>query len=327
MKTASVMNVSTQTTDNDAPTWFDSLPKVRGRYRVNAPLDQSSWFRVGGPAEALFKPEDVEDLQVFLKNCPSDIPVTVLGVASNCIIRDGGIRGVVIRLGRTFASIQIDENNPEQIIAGAAALDANVARFAQENGLTGLEFYSGIPGTIGGALRMNAGCYGIETSNVCLSARAIDRQGNLHNLTTDEMSMSYRHSDVPEDWIFVDAIFQAQPGDKSEIQNRMEEIKSQREGSQPIRERTGGSTFANPERDTPGAGSAWKAIDAAGCRGLEVGGAQMSEKHCNFMINTGTATADNLETLGETVRRRVKENSGIDLRWEIKRIGEAVKDK
>lgn len=297
------------------------LPAVKGRYSVNENLAQSTWFRVGGPAEILFKPLDEEDLQHFLKHCPSDIPVTILGIASNTIIRDGGIPGVVVRLGREFAAMKIDENDAQILHIGAAALDLNAALFAQKNAVSGLEFLSGVPGTIGGALRMNAGCYGSEIKDILIDATAFDRKGDKHIVTATDMNMQYRHTDAPQDWIFVSCRLRGVAGDAAIIKAHMDEIKSKREASQPIREKTGGSTFANPERDTPGAGSAWQAVDNAGCRGLTLGGAQISEKHCNFMINTGEATAADLEALGETVRKRVKEQTGIELRWEIKRIG------
>ncbi len=300
---------------------IDRLPQIRGRYSEQAPLDKTSWFRVGGPAEVLFKPADLNDLQHFLQNCPDDIPIMIIGVASNMIIRDGGIKGVVIRLGRDFAQMKIDQNDPTLIHVGAAALDGNTALFAQKHGIAGLEFLSGIPGTIGAGLLMNAGCYGSEFCDILVTATAIDRQGKIHTVTADEIGMHYRHTDAPEDWIYVSCTLKGSQDTQEMIKTRMDDIKEKRETSQPIREKTGGSTFANPERDTPGAGSAWKAIDAAGCRGLMIGGAQMSEQHCNFMINTGDATAADLENLGEEVRRRVKENSGIELRWEIKRIG------
>ena len=303
---------------------INRLPEVRGRYSEQALLDKTSWFRVGGPAEVLFKPADKQDLQHFLKNCAQDIPVMVIGVASNMIIRDGGIRGVVIRLGRDFATMAIDESDPTLVHVGAAALDGNTALFAQKNGVAGLEFLSGIPGTIGAGLRMNAGCYGSEFCDILVEATAIDRTGTFHTVTPDEIGMHYRHTDAPDDWIYIGCTLKGHTDDAQAIKARMDEIKDKRETSQPIREKTGGSTFANPERDTPGAGSAWKAVDAAGCRGLTIGGAQMSTHHCNFMINTGDATATDLENLGEEVRRRVKENSDIDLRWEIKRIGEKV---
>jgi UDP-N-acetylmuramate dehydrogenase len=294
------------------------LPEIRGRYSTNEPLAQSTWFRVGGPAEVLFKPADENDLAEFLKNCPNDIPVTILGVASNTIIRDGGIAGVVIKLGREFATMQVDG---DVLTIGAANLDINTALFAQKNTVTGLEFLSGIPGTIGAALRMNAGCYGKEMRDILIDATAYDRIGNRHVVTATDMNMQYRHIDAPEDWIFVSCRLKGEKGDAAAIKTHMDEIKEKREASQPIREQTGGSTFANPERDVPGTGSAWQAVDKAGLRGFMVGGAQMSEKHCNFMINTGNATAADLENLGEEVRRQVKEKSGIELRWEIKRIG------
>lgn len=305
-------------------TLLDRLPEIRGRYSEQAPLSKTSWFRVGGPAEVLFKPADMDDLTYFLKNCPDDIPVMVIGVASNMIIRDGGINGVVIRLGRDFVGMRVDDNDPTRIHVGAAALDGNASIFAQKNSIAGLEFLSGIPGTIGAGIRMNAGCYGVELCDVLITATAVDRAGNIHTVTPKDIGMHYRHTDAPSDWIYISCVLQGKRDDADDIKARMDDIKEKREASQPIREKTGGSTFANPERDTLGAGSAWKAVDAAGCRGLTIGGAQMSEQHCNFMINTGDATASDLENLGEEVRRRVKENSGIDLRWEIKRIGETV---
>ena len=295
----------------------DQLPKVRGRITENAPLAQLTWFRVGGPAEILFKPADQDDLIFFLQNCPADIPLTILGVASNIIIRDGGIKGVVIRLGREFADIKVENN---QLICGAAALDLNVAIAAREAGLSGLEFLSGIPGTIGGALRMNAGAYTREMQDCLIAAEAIDRQGNLHQLTLDEMRFAYRKCGIPADWIFTKAILHGAPDDAAAIQTRMDDIKNARENSQPVRARTGGSTFANPPTHLTSS-KAWQLIDEAGCRGLTVGGAQMSALHCNFMINNGDATAEDLEDLGEKVRAAVMAKSGITLEWEIKRIG------
>jgi UDP-N-acetylmuramate dehydrogenase len=295
------------------------LPPVRGRLTANEPLAQSTWFRVGGPAEVLFKPADADDLAQFLKNAPRDIPVTVLGVASNIIIRDGGIPGVVIKLGREFADMRME--NETDFYIGAAALDINAALFAQKHAVSGLEFLSGIPGTIGGALRMNAGCYGVEMRDILVQAVAIDRAGNKHMATATDMNMQYRHTNAPDDWIFIGAVLRGKAGDAAAIKAHMDEIKAKREASQPIREKTGGSTFANPERDVPGTGSAWQAVDKAGCRGLTVGGAQMSSMHANFMINTGNATAADLENLGDLVRKTVKEKINIDLRWEIKRIG------
>lgn len=290
------------------------LPAVRGRLTPNAPLGHLTWFGVGGPAEVMFRPEDREDLIDFVKNCPADIPLTVIGVASNLIIRDGGIPGVVIRTGREFA--HITETAPHVISAGAAALDINVALYAAKTKTAGLEFLSGIPGTIGGALRMNAGAYGGEIKDVLVSADVLFRDGSVRQMTAAEMGLSYRHNALPRDVIFLGATLQGQTGDEAAITARMDDIKKKRAETQPIRSKTGGSTFANPEGT-----SAWKVIDAAGCRGLKIGGAEMSTLHCNFMLNTGDASAADLERLGEEVRKRVAETSGIMLRWEIKRIG------
>ncbi|WP_420730199.1 UDP-N-acetylmuramate dehydrogenase [Hwanghaeella sp. 1Z406] len=289
------------------------LPSTTGRLSEGSLLSKVTWFRVGGPAEVLYKPADQSDLQTFLAALPKDIPVTPIGVGSNLLVRDGGVAGIVLRLGGAFADITVEGN---EIEVGAAALDANIAKTAANAGLTGLEFYSGIPGTIGGALRMNAGAYGTETKDVLIWAEALDRSGTLHRLSADEMGFSYRHSSIDDDWIFVRARYRASPGDKTEILAKMAEIQENRSASQPIRSRTGGSTFRNPPN-----GKAWQTIDAAGCRGLVWGGAMVSEQHCNFLINTGTATAADLEGLGEEVRRRVKDSQGIDLTWEIKRIG------
>lgn len=296
----------------------DRLPPVRGRLTANAPLAPITWFRVGGPAEVLFKPADVDDLAQFIAAKPADVPLTMIGVGSNLLVRDGGVPGVVVRLGRGFNEVTHDG---ETLRSGAAVLDLNVALHARDAGLAGLEFLSGIPGTIGGALRMNAGAYGREMSDVLLGAEAIDPQGVRRWLTVGELGLSYRHCDVPEDWIFTAALMRATPGDKSAIQARITEIQEAREASQPIRTRTGGSTFANPTDARAEGRKAWQLIDQAGCRGLTRGGAQVSEKHCNFLINTGTATADDIETLGEDVRARVAARFGVTLRWEIKRIG------
>ena len=263
----------------------------------------------------MYKPADLEDLQNFLANKPRDVPVFVLGVGSNLLVRDGGVPGVVIRLGGAFSTITIDQ---ETIVAGAAALDLSVAKAAARAGRSGLEFYSGIPGTIGGALRMNAGAYGSETKDVLLSATAVSGQGELVTLTPDNMDMRYRHSGVPLDYIFVSAVFRTSTGDRDTIEARMQEIQTARAGSQPIRSRTGGSTFKNPDSM-----KAWQLIDAAGCRGLTRGGAQVSDQHCNFLINTGTASAEDLEGLGEEVRAQVQDRMNISLDWEIKRIGVA----
>lgn len=306
---------------------LDRLPPVRGRYTQNAPLGDTSWFRCGGCAEVLYKPADADDLAEFLKAAPADIPVRVLGVCSNTIIRDGGIRGVTIRLGGAFAGVAADPETG-MVKAGAAALDVNVAEAARRASLAGLEFLSGIPGTVGGALRMNAGAYGREIADVLVTAHTLDRAGNARSYAPGEMGLGYRHNDLAEDVIFTGATLQATPGAGEEISARMAEIKEKREGSQPIRARTGGSTFANPKPEElqalnlPQTLKAWQMIDAVGGRGLMVGGAQMSDQHCNFMLNTGGATAADLENLGEEIRKRVHDKFGYDLRWEIKRIGE-----
>jgi UDP-N-acetylmuramate dehydrogenase len=292
---------------------IDRLPAVRGRLTADAPLAGITWFRVGGPAEVMFRPADRDDLLDFLKTKPADVPVTVLGVASNVLIRDGGLPGVTLRLGRGFADIAADGSD---ILSGAAALDINVARSACQAGIAGLEFLSGVPGTIGGAVRMNAGAYGKEIKDVLLWAEAADPQGRVHRLDNSDLKFEYRRSALPQDWICLGVRLAGVPGDPTEIDARMKAIQDQRADSQPLRSRTGGSTFKNP----PGQ-KAWQLIDAAGCRGLTVGGAMVSEKHCNFLINTGEATAADLETLGEEVRRRVKAQSGVELEWEIKRLG------
>lgn len=293
--------------------WVEALPPLKGRLRLDADLAKITWFRVGGPAEVMFRPEDLADLRTFLAAKPVDVPVTVIGVGSNLLVRDGGVPGVVIRLGKEFANISVEGN---LLRAGAATPDLYVARAARDAGLTGLEFLCGVPGTIGGALRMNAGAYGGEIKAVLRRAWALDPAGGLRELSNSEMGFSYRHCGVPEDWIFTEAEFEGTLGDKAEITARMEEIGDSRMDSQPVRSRTGGSTFANPE-----GAKAWELIDAAGCRGLRIGNAMVSEQHCNFLINTGDATAADIEGLGEEVRRRVKDNSGIELRWEIRRIG------
>jgi len=306
---------------------MNGLPKVRGRYSENVALGEKGWFRCGGTVDVVFKPADKDDLQDFLRQLDQDITVHVFGALSNCIIRDGGLRGVVVRLGREFSNIKVDG---DIVTAGALALDANVAQVSAEHGIGGLEFYSGIPGSIGGALKMNAGCYGTETKDVLVECEVIDCQGNIHTLTQEKMGMSYRHTDVPDDYIFLNATFQGKTETPEIVQARIVEIKERREQSQPIREKTGGSTFANPsisdllQAGFPEDTKVWQLIDQVGGRGLMIGGAQMSEKHCNFMINTGTATAGDLEALGEEIRTRVLDKFGITLRWEIKRIGEAL---
>lgn len=296
----------------------DRLPKLRGRVTPNAPLSAITWFAVGGPAEILVRPADEDDLATLLAALPPEVPVTVIGVGSNLLVRDGGVPGVVLRLGKGFATITTDGT---QVTAGAAALDLNTALTAGDAGIAGLEFLSGVPGTIGGALRMNAGAYGGDMAQVLVEARALDRQGNRHTATLTEMGLTYRHSDAPADWIFTGARMQGREADPKTIGQHLAEIRANREASQPIRAKTGGSTFKNP----PGQ-KAWELIDKAGCRGLRLGGAQVSEKHTNFLINTGNATAAEIEALGEEVRRRVLDTSGVSLDWEIKRIGIAAGD-
>jgi UDP-N-acetylmuramate dehydrogenase len=294
-----------------------SMPDLRGRLSANAAMADITWFRVGGPADILFTPADEADLAYFLKHLKPGTPVTVVGLGSNLLVRDGGVEGVVIRLGRGFGDIKVEEGH--RIRAGTAVPDVKVARAAAEAGIAGLAFYRGIPGSIGGALRMNAGAHGRETKDVLVEARAVDRQGTIHVLDLADMGYTYRHCGVPADWIFTEALYQGTPGDPAEIAKQMDEVATYREQNQPIKERTGGSTFKNP----PGH-SAWKLIDAAGCRGLRVGGAKVSEMHCNFLINDQNASGEDVETLGETVRKRVRETSGVTLEWEIIRLGRAV---
>ena len=294
-----------------------AMPDLRGRLTANQQLSELTWFRVGGPAQILFTPSDEDDLAYFLAHLPTELPVVVVGVGSNLIVRDGGLPGVVIRLSpRGFGEMSAES---AVVTVGAAALDKRVAETAAAAGLAGLEFFFGIPGTIGGALRMNAGANGAETRDVLIEASGVGRDGQKHAFSNAEMKFVYRNSGVDPSIIFTSARFQGKPASAEAIRARMNEVQAHREAAQPIREKTGGSTFKNP----PG-NSAWKLIDAAGCRGLRVGGAQVSEMHCNFLINTGDATAGDIETLGETVRTRVKENSGIELHWEIKRIGISV---
>jgi UDP-N-acetylmuramate dehydrogenase len=290
------------------------LPPVRGRLRENISMAEFTWFRVGGPAEVVFSPADEEDLVAFLSELPGDIPVLAVGVGSNLLVRDGGIDGVVIRLGHGFGAIAVEEGY--RIRAGAAVPDVNVARAALKAEIAGLTFLRGIPGTIGGALRMNAGAYDCETKDMLVEARAVDRTGKIHVLGVNDIEYSYRHSGVPEDYIFTSAVLQGEKGDPIEIEKAMQAVTDAREGAQPVRSCTGGSTFKNPA-----GGKAWKLIDQAGMRGFKVGNAQVSEMHCNFLINLGGASAADIETLGETVRTKVKETSGMELSWEIKRVG------
>lgn len=301
-------------------TLLNRLPSVRGKLSENVPLAPYTWLRVGGPADVLFLPKDEADLANFLSSTPDDIPVQVLGVASNTLVRDGGVRGVVIRLGPSFAKVTTQDMT---VRAGAAALDSKVAKEAALAGISGLEFFAGIPGSIGGALRMNAGCYGGETKDCLVEVVALDRTGRRQVMSVEEMDYRYRHSGAASDLIFTEAVFKGTDDSLDAITARMSDITARREESQPIREKTGGSTFKNPDPKQSGGRGAWQVIDAAGGRGFQVGGAKMSEKHCNFMINTGAASAKDLEDLGESIRRKVKESEGVDLDWEIKRIGDA----
>jgi UDP-N-acetylmuramate dehydrogenase len=292
----------------------DALPPVRGSIIMGAPLKDLVWFRAGGPAEVLFRPADADDLASFLAAKPADLRVSVIGVGSNLLVRDGGIPGVVVRLSSAFGKIDIDGT---RVRAGAAALDGAVARAAADAGIAGLEFLRGVPGTIGGALKMNAGCYGREIKDIFVEATAIDGKGNKIKLSSAEMDFAYRKAQgAREDLTFVEALFEGTSDEPAAIRARMETLSANREASQPIKSKTGGSTFKNP----PGH-KAWQLIDDAGCRGLMLGSAQVSEKHTNFLINTGDATAGQLEALGEEVRKRVQEKSGITLEWEIKRVG------
>lgn len=305
------------------------LPPVRGRLTPGRALADLTWLRVGGPAEVLFQPADADDLAAFLADCPAEIPVTPIGVGSNLLVRDGGVPGVVVRLGRGFNAI---ETEGAQVTAGAAALDARVAEAAAEAGIAGLEFLRGVPGTIGGALAMNAGCYGDEIKDVLVAAHAIARDGRPVTLTAAEMGFSYRHAKAADGLIFTHAVLAGRPDSREAVAARMQALIAKREAAQPIREKTGGSTFANPagysstgrEGDEM-ALKAWNLIDEAGCRGLRIGDAAVSGKHCNFLINLGNASAADLETLGETVRSRVKSCSGHDLRWEIRRVGVSLR--
>jgi UDP-N-acetylmuramate dehydrogenase len=290
------------------------MPDLRGRVVANALLADITWFRVGGPAQVLFTPADEADLAYFLSHLSPEHSVVVIGLGSNLLVRDGGVPGVVIRLGRGFSRIEVESGH--RLRVGSAVPDVKLARAAADVGIAGFAFYRGVPGSIGGALRMNAGAHGRETKDVLVEARAVDRSGTVHTLPLAAMDLTYRHSGVPADWIFSEAVFQGTPGVQAEILAQMSEVAEYREANQPIKERTGGSTFKNP----PGS-SAWKLIDEAGCRGLRVGGAQVSELHCNFLINDRNASAEDIERLGETVRARVKAASGVTLSWEIIRLG------
>jgi UDP-N-acetylmuramate dehydrogenase len=299
-----------------SPNYLDKLPAIRGSYRSQAPLSKTNWFQVGGPAEVLFRPADIDDLAYFLNHRPKDIPLTVLGVGSNLLVRDGGLDGVVIKLGKGFTSIH---HNQSGIEAGAGALCYNVAIYAASHGIGGLEFLSGIPGTIGGALAMNAGAYGADVASTLKQAVALDNDGTTYTLTPTDIGYIYRGNTLPDGMIFVQGSFKGQPALPADIHGRIHAITEQRSETQPIRSRTSGSTFKNPEGK-----KAWELIDAAGCRGLKIGDAQVSEKHCNFFLNLGQASAADIEALGEEVRRRVKEKTGIELEWEVKIIGKPL---
>lgn len=306
----------------------ERLPTPRGRLTPSRSLADLTWFRVGGPAELLFQPADAADLAAFLAACPAEVPVMPVGVGSNLLVRDGGVPGVVVRLGRGFAEI---EASGTQVIAGGAALDARVAQAASAAGVAGLEFLRTIPGSIGGALAMNAGCYGTEVKDRLLWAEAVTRRGETVRLSPAEMGFGYRRAAAAEGLVFTRAAFEGRPGSPAAISAHMAELMAKREASQPLRERTGGSTFANPSGASSGLDGAglkglraWELIDRAGCRGLQLGQAKVSEKHCNFLINLGNATAADLEELGETVRARVKSTSDVDLHWEIRRIGASL---
>ena len=290
------------------------LPKVRGKYKLNYNIAHLTWFKVGGNAEILFKPEDSEDLAYFLKEKDAKLEVMVLGAGSNIVIRDGGVQDVVVKLGRSFTEI---EELPDGTFAvGAGCLNYNLAKFAATKSIQGFEFLVGIPGTIGGGIAMNAGAYGSEFKDLVISVEAIDKSGNYRNFSCDEIGFSYRKNSLPKDLIFTKVIFKCEPGTLSKIQAKMDEINRKRSETQPITEKTGGSTFANPVGY-----KAWELINDAGLRGHSIGGASISQKHCNFMINNGTASASDMEKLGEFVRKKVKQVSGIELNWEIKRVG------
>lgn len=298
----------------DGEALIAKLPKARGRLEPNVSMAELTWFRTGGPAEVLFTPADEDDLAAFLAELSDDVPVYPVGVGSNLLVRDGGIAGVVVRLGRGFG--QLEALDHYRILAGAAVPDVKVARFALDKGIGGLTFLRGIPGTIGGALRMNGGAYGGETKDVLVEARGVDRKGRKLVLSNRDMNYSYRHCGAAEEIIFTAAVLQGEKGDAAQIAAAMDDITSRRESTQPVKTRTGGSTFKNPA-----GAKAWQLIDRAGLRGFAIGPAKVSELHCNFLINEGGATAAQLEELGETVRRRVQQTSGVELEWEIKRVG------
>ncbi len=297
---------------------IEKLPTVRGKYDLNAKIAKYTWFRTGGPAEVLYRPADIEDLANFLYEKPKDIPITLLGVGSNVLVRDGGIPGVVIRLGRPFSTIRTEGS---QIYAGAMALDYNVAKVARDEAISGFEFLAGIPGTIGGGLRMNAGAYGRELKDIVTQVMVITQQGKIESLSPEDWGPRYRGCNISTNWVFTGCFMSGSWGNKTDITRAMELVQETREIAQPIRERTGGSTYKNPNGN-----KAWELIDRSGCRGLRLGNAQVSKKHCNFLVNLGGASAADIEGLGEEVRRRVREVTGVELEWELERIGTPAED-
>jgi UDP-N-acetylmuramate dehydrogenase len=305
----------------NAPDWLAELPPLRGKLMPDVRLGDICWFRVGGPADIVFMPADSDDLSLFLAALPENVPLTLMGAGSNILVRDGGVRGAVIRLGAAFGTVT--QTGDTELTAGAAALDVRVARAAADASIAGLAFYRGIPGAIGGAVAMNAGAYGGETCDVLVEVDWLDRAGQKHTSSVDALNLSYRANGHGEFAVYTAARLRGTAGDKAAIMAEMDAISDKREESQPVKSRTGGSTFKNPDGADPDGLKAWKLIDAAQCRGLRVGDAQVSEQHCNFLINHGDASAADLETLGETVRARVLETAGVELQWEIKRIGEA----
>ena len=305
-----------------APQWVEALPEVRGSYHHQFAMADLCWFRVGGPADVVYLPADVDDLAHFLAHLPADIPLHILGAGSNTLIRDGGVRGVVLRLGAAFGAVE--QIADRQLKAGAAALDVRLSRAAADASLSGLEFYRGIPGAIGGAIAMNAGAYGGETADCLRKVEGLTRQGEVVELTATELDLSYRHNGYADFIIYTAAYYEAVPGDETLIRAAMQAISDKRKTTQPIKSRTGGSTFKNPAGTSADGPKSWQLIDAAGCRGARIGDAQVSELHCNFLINHGAASAADIENLGDMVRQKVHQTSGVELQWEIKRIGEAA---
>ena len=297
----------------------NTFPRVAGKLTADAPLAPLVWFKSGGPAQWLFEPKDLGDLQNFLRELDPAVPVMALGLGSNLIVRDGGVPGVVVRLGKVFSKVRTEKHY--YVYAGGGAPGIAVASAARDAGIMGMEFLRSVPGTVGGFVKMNAGAYGGEVSEILVTATVILRNGEVRTIGKPDLGYSYRHSELPEGAIVVEALFQGEPNEPSIIQAEMDRIAASREASQPLRSKTGGSTFKNPAPEISGGLKAWQLVDEAGCRGLTLGGAQVSEKHTNFLINTGTATSSDIEALGEEVRRRVKDKSGVELEWEIQRVG------